>query len=691
MSTEFGFNEQFLTKDKQAWFPVMGEMHYSRYRDDLWEESLEKIKAGGVTIVSTYVIWIHHEEEEGQFDFSGCRNLNQFLTLCKKVGLYAFLRPGPWAHAEVRNGGFPDWLQEKEDKIRLRTDDPEYLSYVRRFWKQVSIQSGGMMLKDGGPVIGIQIENEYGHVGGLTGEAGEKHMRTLALMAQDLGFDAPLYTATGWGGAVTGGLLPVMGSYCEAPWDQSTNRLPANENYLFSNIRNDTQIASDHHIGTELTYDVNAFPYLTAELGGGLQVTQHRRPVAAAADIGAMSLAKLGSGVGMLGYYMYHGGSNPDGKLSTLQESRATGYLNDLPEKNYDFNAPIRQFGSISDTYKEIRLLALFLKDFGDDMATLPAHIERVVVTAEDTNTLRLSSRHNGNRGYVFFNNYQRQRTMAEHRNVQLIGPSRSGDIRFPHIDVRSGEYAFYPYKMKLDHAVLQCATATPLCRLRTREGNIYVFYGDQAPNFTWFGNTSADVLHISRSEALHATKVTLDQDYLILSDNFVWEDKGKLVVTGSADTIIKAFPELPDLPDSFAADGKVDGFWTYKSVRKLSATEVELKLKERDSETAVYEIAFDYGEEARSREEGRDSIVVLDFTAESVDVYCEGIKINDYFYTGQQAILSLGYFGFPLELTFVLHALHDSTEIYLEEWPEIDGGKICEIHSVSVREEFRN
>ena len=81
-----------------------------------------------------------------------------------------------------------------------------------------------------------------------------------------------------------------------------------------------------------------------------------------------MSLTKLGSGVGLLGYYMYHGGSNPDSKLSTLQESRATGYLNDLPEINYDFNAPIRQYGTISDNYREIRLLA-FLQDFGADLA----------------------------------------------------------------------------------------------------------------------------------------------------------------------------------------------------------------------------------------------------------------------------------------------------------------------------------
>lgn len=93
-----------------------------------------------------------------------------------------------------------------------------------------------------------------------------------------------------------------------------------------------------------------------------------------------MSLTKLGSGVVMLGYYMYHGGTNPKGKFSTLEESKATGYPNNVSVLSYDFRAPIRQFGQVSDTYKEIKLLALFAKDFGQDLVTLPAEIDLVGV-----------------------------------------------------------------------------------------------------------------------------------------------------------------------------------------------------------------------------------------------------------------------------------------------------------------------
>ena len=79
MSTTYGFTNKYLTKDEKPWFPVMGEIHFSRYRADLWEESLRKMKAGGLSIASVYVIWIHHEEEEGVFDFTGNRNLRGFL------------------------------------------------------------------------------------------------------------------------------------------------------------------------------------------------------------------------------------------------------------------------------------------------------------------------------------------------------------------------------------------------------------------------------------------------------------------------------------------------------------------------------------------------------------------------------------------------------------------------------------
>ena len=86
----------------------MGEFHYARYPASEWEREILKMKAGGVDIVATYVFWIHHEEVEGQFDWSGQRDLRRFVELCGRHGMYAWVRVGPWAHGESRNGGLPD-------------------------------------------------------------------------------------------------------------------------------------------------------------------------------------------------------------------------------------------------------------------------------------------------------------------------------------------------------------------------------------------------------------------------------------------------------------------------------------------------------------------------------------------------------------------------------------------------------
>lgn len=690
MKTKFQYNSQYLIKDGKPWFPVMGEIHYSRYREDLWEESLRKMKAGGVTIASSYVIWIHHEEEEGKFDFTGCRNLRKYLETCKKVGIQVFLRIGPWVHGEVRNGGFPDWLQQKEkDGILLRSNDEKYLAYVKKYWEQVFAQVKGFLPEDDGPVIGIQIENEYGHVGGLRGEAGEAHMRALTELARNTGFQVPLYTATGWGGACIGDLLPVMGGYCEAPWDQRITELEPNSNYVFSHVRNDALIACDHHVEDAVTFDESKYPYLTAELGGGLQITSHRRPVAHGTDIGAMSLVKMGSGVSLLGYYMYHGGSNPEGKLSTLQESRTTGYANELPEINYDFNAPIRQYGTISNTYKEIKLLAYFLKEFGEDMAALPAEITPDKVKPGDLHTLRISCRHDERHGYVFFNNYQRRRTMDAHRGVILQGSCKEGNISFPAFDIENGDYGFFPYQMRLGDAVLRSALATPLCSLQTKQGQTFVFYGDYEPQYEWQDEKTADILHLSRTEALNAWKLTTNQDYLILSEDYVWEEDGVIRVSGKADAKIYCYPDLEREMDGFTKCGQEGRFTVYERKLSIHPAAAVCSMLSRGQTANEYEITISYPEQ-RNRLAGRDTLLEISYQGDSMEIFLGKKKINDYFYTGQKAVLSLGYFDFPEKLRVVLKELRTDTPVFLEQEPEYVGGRACSLEKIEVIETIR-
>ena len=520
---KYSINGVSLLKNEKAIFPMMGEFHFSRCPESEWEEEIRKMKACGMDIIATYVFWIHHEEEEGVFDFSGQRNLHHFLELCEKWQMHVWLRIGPWTHGEARNGGFPDWLLKKGYK--LRSDDPDYLALVERFWKKIYKEVEGTHC-----ILGIQIENEYGHVGGLRGAAGEQHMRTLTKLAKTIGFEAPYWTATGWGGAVLGDLTPVMGGYCDAPWDASLEQLPPNKNYLFTTVRNDGNIGSDYAPGMELSFDKDAYPYLTAELGGGLQVTHRRRPRVKAEDIGAMSVCKLGSGCNLLGYYMYHGGTNPKGKFSTLQESTAVGSFCDVPELSYDFQAPIREYGQISETAKEIKLLSMFAHDYGEALCNMepqfsvddcratqgaenrnpcgseteqntkncetcinvaadysknselaensvPVHIGDFQ-DAEDLSAFRMITRRNGDCGYLFVNNYQRGYEMAGHEDVILCVQTTTGEISFPKQDIKNRDYFFYPFNFPLsDNVTLRWINQMSLCNINQK---LWFFYGNE-------------------------------------------------------------------------------------------------------------------------------------------------------------------------------------------------------------------
>ena len=134
-----------LLLDGQPWTPVMGEFHYARYPENEWREELLKMKAGGMDIVATYVFWIHHEEVEGQFDWSGQRDLRRFVQTARDVGLKVIVRCGPWCHGEVRNGGFPDWLMHKG--WNLRSNDTNYLAKVKILYGEIAKQIKGLYWK----------------------------------------------------------------------------------------------------------------------------------------------------------------------------------------------------------------------------------------------------------------------------------------------------------------------------------------------------------------------------------------------------------------------------------------------------------------------------------------------------------------------------------------------------------------
>lgn len=473
---EINANNRYLTLGGKPWLPVMGEFHFSRYPAASWREALLKMKAGGITIAATYIFWIHHEEIEGVFDWSGQRDLRRFTALCAEVGLYAYPRIGPWAHGECRNGGFPDWLLHACGAA-VRTDAEPYLGYVRRLYGEIASQLAGLLWKDGGPVVGIQLENELIH--------NAAHIATLKQLAREASLDVPLYTMTGWGPAQVpeDEVIPLFGGYPDAFWDRAVDGWSrgSRKQYLFSRVRNDDLIGADllpRRDIQDLSY-LERYPYATCELGGGMQVSYHRRPFITPEDVAAPLITKLGGGSNLPGYYMYHGGSNPPGKRSTLQESQATGYPNDLPVISYDFQGVIREFGQLNGQYALLRLTHLFLHDFGEQLAPMPAAFpQQMPASLDDRQTLRWAARSDGRSGFVFINNHQRVEGLVEHPGVQFALQLAHGRLTLPRrgVAIRPGAFMIWPFNLDLGGVLLEHATAQPVCRLQSPEGVCHVF-----------------------------------------------------------------------------------------------------------------------------------------------------------------------------------------------------------------------
>ena len=135
-------NNYYLTWNSKPFIVISGEFHYSRYAEAYWEDELLKIKAGGVNMVATYVFWNYHEEEQGNFEWEGEKNLRWFVELCARHALKVILRCGPFSHGEWRNGGLPDWLYGQP--FEVRSNDIGYLTLVERYYGEIGKQVNGL-------------------------------------------------------------------------------------------------------------------------------------------------------------------------------------------------------------------------------------------------------------------------------------------------------------------------------------------------------------------------------------------------------------------------------------------------------------------------------------------------------------------------------------------------------------------
>ena len=183
--------EQFLL-DGKPFQIISGEMHYSRIPRKYWRHRIQMAKAMGCNTIATYVFWNFHETQKGQFDFtSENRNLRAFIEIVQDEGMWLLFRPGPYSCGEWDLGGIPPYLLSIPD-IKLRCSDTRYMGAVEKYIEVMSEQIKPYLITNGGPIILLQIENEYGSYGN-----DRAYMRRLKELWDEAGIDVPYYTSDG--------------------------------------------------------------------------------------------------------------------------------------------------------------------------------------------------------------------------------------------------------------------------------------------------------------------------------------------------------------------------------------------------------------------------------------------------------------------------------------------------------------
>jgi hypothetical protein len=380
-----------------------------------------------------------------------------------------------------------------------------------------------------------------------------------------------------------------------------------------------------HGTGAAHTAESDGVPYMTAEIGGGIEDTYHRRPVIHADDIGAMFPVMLGSGVNVYGTYMFRGGTNPDGKRTTLQESQATAYLNDVPIKSYDFQAPIGEFGEERASLGKMKVYQYFLNAFGERLAPMAVYSPEVQPKSiADLGPVRASVRAAGDAGFLFCNNHVRNYAMPRREAVQFEVRLKDGAQRIPArpVTIPADAYFVWPFGQRLGAADLRYATAQLMTRLAgAHETFVFAAVRGIAPEFaferrttkavkassgtvrdeagtlmveglqpgtdTWIEVTARDgattrFAVLTADEADHAWRVRTNgaERLLITAADVVPEENGvELRQRGNAMFALRFVPELDEAPRASVSVKHERG--EFVAVATKRAPQVEVKLEQ--------------------------------------------------------------------------------------------------------------
>ncbi|MCD4825745.1 MAG: beta-galactosidase [Phycisphaerae bacterium] len=335
-------DRSFIIDGQRVWL-VSGAMHYFRIPADLWADRLLKAKRAGLNCIETYIAWNFHEPVEGQWDFSGDRDILQFVRLAEKLGLYVILRPGPYICAEWDFGGLPGWLAAKSG-VSYRSNNAAFMHYFDKYFAKVLPQLAAHQVSVGGNIVLIQNENEY-------------YMTTQPDRGEYLDFITQLFRRSGF-------TIPII----------TCNNLTepqAAETIECLNTHNpipELKRLRMHHPNT---------PLLVTEFYTGWFDNwdgQHqKRP---ARQVARKAMEILGCGA-QCNYYMWHGGTNFE-----FWGSHHAASENTFQTTSYDYDAPLAEGGGLTEKYYFTRLVNLLADSMGPYFAS--GHMEEPGASIDD-------------------------------------------------------------------------------------------------------------------------------------------------------------------------------------------------------------------------------------------------------------------------------------------------------------------
>lgn len=322
------------------------ELHYPRIPRPYWDNRIKLCKALGMNTICLYVFWNAHEPQPGQFDFSGQNDLAEFCRLCQKNGMYVILRPGPYVCAEWEMGGLPWWLLKKKD-IRLREDDPYFLERVGIFEKEVANRVKGLTIQHGGPILMVQVENEYGSYG-----VNKKYVAQVRdMLRAEYGSDLTLF---------------------QCDWSSNFTNNGLDDLVWTMNFGTGANIDDQFRRLKQLRPDA---PLMCSEFWSGwFDKWGANHETRAAKDMIAGIDEMLSKNISF-SLYMTHGGTN----WGHWAGANSPGFAPDVT--SYDYDAPISESGQTTPKYWELRnTLARYM--YGEKQAKVPATIRAAAVPA---------------------------------------------------------------------------------------------------------------------------------------------------------------------------------------------------------------------------------------------------------------------------------------------------------------------